>query len=192
MVNDAFTDQLSEEDREIYENGIKGQSDYSYEPVSVLATQVVSGVNYAFLVYGNDTETVHAGGPSAYAVAIIWKDLNGTSTLMNLTQIDPVNIHTTEPVTGDLTGGWTVQGSGKAGMLPGEEIQTSFEDVTADLKVRLNPVVLIASQLVSGSNYIALSKGDDNNLYFTQWYRDLNGNASLTSNGAWDWEFYNP
>ncbi len=44
-----------------------------------------------------------------------------------------------------------------------------------------NPVALLATQLVSGTNYKALCKGNDKNLYVVTWYRDLKGNASLTS-----------
>ena len=40
---------------------------------------------------------------------------------------------------------------------------------------------LVATQVVSGTNYKALCRGNDDNLYVVTWYCDLQDNASLTS-----------
>ena len=45
-----------------------------------------------------------------------------------------------------------------------------------------NPVALLATQVVTGTNYKALCTGNDKNLYVLTWYKDLKGNVSLTSN----------
>lgn len=190
-INPDYNEVLTDEERQIYEDGIKGLEGLSYEPVTVLATQVVSGTNYAFLVYGNDTDAKTSGEKDLYAVAVVWKDLKDSSTLMNLTKINPADLHVKE--TGDdLVGGWTTAAGGKPGMLPSEEAQASFDAVTKDLGKSFNPVALIATQLVSGNNYVAISRGSDGQLYLSQWYRDLQGNAEMTVHGVFDWEYYNP
>ena len=190
-VNPNYTPVLSDEEIAIYDDGVTGLDGLSYDPVTVLATQVVSGTNYAFLVYGNETEQKAQGAQSSYAIAVVWQDTNGSSTLMNLTKINPADLHVKE--TGeDLVGSWTATDTGSVGMLPSEEAQTSFEDVTADLGKTFNPVILLGSQLVSGKNYAAISRGSDGQLYLSQWYRDLKGNAKMTVHGVLDWEYYNP
>ena len=190
-TNSDYTPVLTDEEKEIYEEGVKGLDGLSYEPVTVLATQVVSGMNYAFLVYGNDTEAKASGESELYAIAIVWKDSKGTSTLMNLTKINPADLHVKE-MGDDLVGGWSVVAGTEPGMLPAEDAQSSFDAVTADLGKTFNPVALIATQLVSGNNYVAISKGSDGQLYLSQWYRDLQGNAQMSVHGVLDWEYYNP
>lgn len=191
-INSQYVQTVSEEEAAIYEDGVSGLDGLSYEPVTVLATQVVSGTNYAFLVYGNEKEALESGQPGGYAIAVVWQDLNGSSTLMNLTKINPADLHVKE--TGDdLVGGWTAaEATSNSGIFPSENAQTSFQAATADLGKTFTPVVLLGSQLVSGNNYSAISRGSDGQLYMSLWYCDTQENASMTVHGVLDWEYYNP
>lgn len=77
------------------------------------------------------------------------------------------------------TGAWAVRKSGKAGVFPDENAQASFDTINNGEGL-YNPVALLATQAVSGTNYKALCIGNDKNLYVVTWYRNLQGNASLT------------
>ena len=89
-------------------------------------------------------------------------------------------IQTAEPIGKGMTGGWAVRGSGKPGMFSDQNAQASFDAINKG-DVMYNHVALLATQVVFGTNYKALCKGNDSNLYVVTWYRDLQGNASFTS-----------
>ncbi len=77
-------------------------------------------------------------------------------------------------------GGWSLVDNNTPSMMKDEDsarIQTALKDQGADFKV----LDLVATQVVSGTNYKALCRGNDKNLYVVTWYKDLQGNSSLTS-----------
>ncbi|MCR4814634.1 MAG: hypothetical protein K5879_07395 [Lachnospiraceae bacterium] len=144
--------------------------------LDLVATQVVSGVNYMYLVYGTDAG---ATTPGFYFVTI-YEETNGDASVLGIKPIDITAIETAEPLGKGATGAWAVQGTGKAGMLPDENAMASFDAInTGD--VIYNPVALLGTQVVSGKNYKAICRGSDENLYVVTWYADLQGNSSLTS-----------
>ena len=61
---------VTEEDREIFNQAVQGIDDVSYDPVALLATQVVAGMNYCFL--GRETSWESPETP-AYKLIYIWK-----------------------------------------------------------------------------------------------------------------------
>ena len=147
-----------------------------FDVLDLVATQVVSGVNYMYLVYG----TKEAGATPGYYFVTIYENAGGEDSVLGIVPIDITAIETAEPLGKGATGAWTVKGSGKAGTLPDEKAMASFDAInTGD--VIYNPVALLATQLVSGTNYKALCRGNDDNLYVVTWYCDLQDNASLTS-----------
>ena len=79
-----------------------------------------------------------------------------------------------------MVGGWAVRGTGKPGMLSDQNAQASFDKINYE-DVMYNPIALLATQVVSGTNYKALCRGNDGNLYAVTWYNDLQNNASFTS-----------
>ena len=147
-----------------------------FDVLDLVATQVVSGVNYMYLVYGTTADNSTPG----YYFVTIYENTSKDDSLTAITPINPVEIQTAEPLGKGATGAWAVKGSGKAGMLSDENAQASFDAInTGD--VIYNPIALLATQLVSGTNYKAICRGSDENLYVVTWYNDLQGNASLTS-----------
>lgn len=147
-----------------------------FEVLDLVATQVVSGVNYMYLCYG----AKEAGGTPGYYFVTIYETTGGEDSVLGIVPIDITAIKTAEPLGKGATGAWAVKGTGKAGNLPDEKAQASFDAInTGD--VTYNPVALLATQLVSGMNYKALCRGNDDNLYVVTWYNDLDDNASLTS-----------
>ena len=109
--------------------------------------------------------------------------------MTSLVFIDPTDLQISNP-DGDALGSWEVVTSGKPGMRPFEEAQITFEQVAFTSEVMLNPVGLLYTQVVAGTNYVAISTGSDGNLYLTKWYCDLDGNGTLLENGVVYWDAY--
>ena len=190
-VNTSFSGIMDENDTERFKKAMEGLVGANYEPVTVLADQVVSGKNYAYLAVG---KTVTADPREFWAVVTVYEDLQGNVSIHAINEIDPVSpkVLSEAPESG-LMGGWNVyQAGGKPVMLPNENANVAVESVMfADPNLTLKPVAMFASQLVSGNNYLVLMRGnakdsDVTTLYVTKIYRDLQGNAEVTDNQFFD------
>ena len=87
--------------------------------------------------------------------------------------------------------------TGKPGTLGSQEAQASFDKAVEGLVgVGYNPIQLLATQLVSGTNYIALARGkvvgveDKPELYVISWYEDLSGNCEIKNIAKFDLNQY--
>lgn len=175
LVEENNTAMLEEDDANRIQTALKG-SGSNLEVLDLIATQVVAGVNYMYLTYGTPAGNTVPG----YYFVTIYEDLKGNCTIIGTTPVDVTDIQTGTPLGQGATGAWAVSESGKACMFADQNAQASFDAIN-NRSVMYNPVALLATQLVSGTNYKALCKGKDMNLYVVTWYRDLKGNSSLTS-----------
>lgn len=175
LVEENNTAMLEEDDANRIQKVLK-ESGSDLEVLDLIATQVVAGVNYMYLTYGTPAGSTVPG----YYFVTIYEDLKGNDTIIGTTPIDVTAVQTMVPLGKGATGAWAVSESGKACMFADQNAQASFDAINNG-KVMYNPVALLATQLVSGTNYKALCKGNDMNLYVVTWYRNLQGNASLTS-----------
>ena len=165
---------IDEEEEKLFEEGVKKASG-EYELIDLVATQLVAGTNYMYLTYGKAED-----GTEGYAMLVLYKNLQGEVESANATFIDINDIKTAAPLGEGATGAWAVRGTGKPGMLPEQEAQESFDAInTGD--VMYNPVALLGTQVVSGLNYKALCRGNDDNLWVVTWYRNTQGEAELLS-----------
>jgi hypothetical protein len=176
--------ELTDDEAEIFTKAMEKVLGVNYEAVCVLATQVVSGTNYAYLAKGT---TVTAEPESKFYIIKVYNDLEGNASAENIAEIDVLDLKTTEETAENVLGGWEIKGTGKPGTLGSEEAETSFEKATSEvLGVIYNPVQLLASQVVNGTNYICLARGKVTNadgtegLYFVTWYADLEGNSKVS------------
>lgn len=174
LVTDNTPSMMKEEDSARINTALKDIGG-SFDVLDLVATQVVSGTNYMYLVYGREANSTDYG----YYFVTVYEDVKGNDSIIGLTSIDINNIQAATPLGDGATGAWAVRKSGKAGMLPDENAQASFDAINNG-EVIYNPVALLATQIVSGTNYKALCIGNDKNLYVVTWYRNLQGNASLT------------
>ena len=175
LVSDNTPAMMNEKDSVRIKEVLKGQ-DGNFDVLSLVATQVVSGANYMYLVYGTEAE----GTTPGYYFMTVYEDTKGNDSILGIKPIDVTAIQTGKPLGAGATGAWAVKGTGKAGMLPDQDAQISFDAINKG-DVIYNPVALLATQVVSGTNYKALCRGSDENLYVVTWYKDLKGNSSLTS-----------
>ena len=175
LVTDNTPAMMSEKDSSRINDVLTGEGS-NFEVISLLATQVVSGANYMYLVYGTEAGSTTPG----YYFVTLYEDTKGNDSVIGIESIDVTAIRTGTPLGAGATGTWAVKGTGKPGMLPDQDAQASFDAINKG-EVMYNPVALLATQVVSGTNYKALCSGSDKNLYVVTWYRDLQGNSSLTS-----------
>ena len=175
LVADNSPSMMKEEDSTRIKEVLKEQN-ANFDVLDLVATQVVSGVNYMYLAYGTDQENTVPG----FYFVTVYEDTKGNDSILGITAIDVTSIQTGTPLGKGATGGWAVRGTGKAGMLPDQDAQASFDAINKG-DIIYNPVALLATQVVSGTNYKALCTGNDKNLYVLTWYKDLKGNVSLTS-----------
>ena len=152
-----------------------------FEVLGLVATQVVSGTNYMYLAYGTEANEAIPG----YYFIKLYSDTKGNNSIVSVESIDVTGIKTVNLPGKAAAGAWDVRTSGKPGMFSDQNVQKSFDAVNKG-DVIYNPVALLATQLVSGTNYKALCTGNDKNLYVVTWYVDLKGNASLTSSECVD------
>ena len=191
---DAYNELLTDEESEIFAKAIEGLTGVGYTPIRVLATQVVSGTNYAFLAQGT---TVTADPQVDYYIITIYKDLQGAEEIKATNKLDLTNLQTKEASTDGTLGSWVVRSSGKPAMIPGEEVQDSFDQATEKLLgMMYNPLQVLGRQVVNGTNYIALCEGKTvtenpvTDLYLLTWYEDLQGNSTVSDVQLLNLEYY--
>ena len=191
---DVARTEMDENEATVFTKATEKLLGEEYEPVCVLATQVVSGTNYAFLAKGT---SVTASPASSFLILKVYEDLEGNVKLESISEIDVTDIKTREDTDDNILGGWTVKDSGKPGSLGSEEAQASFDKAMEEvLGVGYNPIQLLATQVVNGTNYIALVRGsaisvdDTPELYVITWYADLQGNSKVTDIKKFDLYYY--
>ncbi len=133
-----------------------GLTGASYTPLAYLGSQVVAGINYAYLC---KITTVTAEPVSKLAVVIVYKDLSGNA---SITDVRDVNIadYTEDsavnyPPAGGIPGGWTVW-TESTGLLPKDAGAAFDEAMNGFVGVGYTPAVLLGKQVVAGTNYAFL------------------------------------
>ena len=127
----------------------------TYIPLNVLATQMVSGTNYAFLAQGIDTK------PSIdYYIIIVYSDLNGYQEIKAINKLTVPDLELQAEHSDSLLGGWMIMAPDKNNKFIEKEVQTSFDTaIASDKDVTYTPIKLLATQVVNGTNYMALCYG---------------------------------
>ena len=169
---------ITNEHKLIFEDAIRKLDGYDYKPVALLATQVVSGTNYAFL---SESTIISASALRSMKITYIYVDLKGNAELIN---DERVILPGTDVENGDtLTGGWSYAESSEITA----DIKTMFENLaTKDANDTYEPVAYIGSQVVSGMNHAVLCKvisntSDQISLAVVYVYEDINGKCQITS-----------
>lgn len=190
---DQFNVVLNEEEKEIFEKATSDILSVKYEPIRVIATQVVNGTNYAYLV---SQEKVVENPKKEFYIVKIYKDLEGNVDFKAINKLDPTSIVAKDSPE-ELAGGWNVEGPDNSAILLDQNAQASFFKAAEGYTgVNLQPIQLLASQLVNGTNYIALCKGQTvtetpvNGIYVVTWHAPLDGNPEITDVKLLDLAYY--
>lgn len=158
-------------------------TDDAVEPVALLATQVVSGLNYAFL--GKDA--------TGWSVLVCYKSIDGKSQITSTSSIDLDNVKTADTsVPEGVVGGWAVQVPEQAAELPQEAQAALTKALEGYTGINLVPIALLGTQVVAGTNYLFLCEGAAvtpdaaPGLYVVKVYEDLKGASEISSVEAFD------
>ncbi len=138
--NTAEETVVTEEAAEALKKATEGLVGCAYEPVAVLGTQVVAGINYCILC--KLTPVVPDAVPH-YAFVYVWQKLDGTADLLGVKDIEP-------DMNAEAVGGWTAAEDPTVT----EEAADALKKATAAiLGVEFAPVAVIGTQVVAGINY---------------------------------------
>ena len=161
-VNTEFPEgSFPEEAKAAFDAAVEGNDGAKLEPVAYLGSQVVAGLNYAFLC--KSTPVV----PDAEAVLVvvtIYHDLEGKSTItytseaIDLSKYANVEGSVEFPEEG-FVGGYNFSEACGAGL--DENCQAAFDKALEGIDgVGYEPLVRLGSQVVAGSNYAVLAKAE--------------------------------
>ena len=158
-----------------------------YVPLLELGTQVVAGTNHLYLCYSNDFGFTAS---DAFCVVKVYEDLSNKAEITDVYKFDILNYvdNEEENTPDDLAGGWTDNVDGLNNMLDAElsEMFTkAFEGWTG---VTYEPICMLASQVVAGTNYAILAKGTTvtaepvTHLYIVTIYEKFDGSSAEIKN----------
>lgn len=157
------------------------------KPVAYVASQVVAGTNYMILCETAEAEET----PSlSYQMVVVYADLQGNA---EITQTHEFEL--TAYTEGDgaeiskeqLAGGWQIAEDRGSAVIP-QEAKDAFDKAAENIDGNeLEPMVLLGTQLVSGTNYAFLcystlqTEETINGIQVVTVYADLNGNADINN-----------
>ena len=171
-LSDAPAPRLTEEEQALFQQAA-ADSGMTYQPIAVVATQVVSGMNYAYLCRD-------AQGDQDWLIVTLYRSAAGETTLRSAHILALNSLETAEeaPETG-LAGGWAIKApENESGSPLPEEAQRAFTQALEDTILPLSPIALLGTQTVSGTNYRVLCQ-DESALYVADVYAPLEGSALL-------------
>lgn len=157
------------------------------KPVAYVASQVVAGMNYMILC---ETATTTEAPSASYQMVVVYADLEGNARITQVNEFD-LTAYTGESATEGSTeqhvGGWAVAEDRSSVVMP-QEAKDAFDKAVENVDGNeLEPMVLLGTQVVSGTNYAFLCfstlQTDEtiNGIQVVTVYQDLSGNAEVTS-----------
>lgn len=189
-----YVELLNEDEKIIFKTAMENLIGVNYSPVQVVATQLVSGTNYAFLA---SAENVSTEADKGFAIVTIYKNLEGKTAVLAINRLDindlKVKDNADDP---NLLGNWEVTDIGKVAGISAEGENALSKALEGFTGVSLKPIVLLGTQVVSGMNYMFLCRGAATtadpvmNLYITTVYEDTAGKCTITDNQVLDLVHY--
>lgn len=133
-----------------------------YKPVAVLSTQIVSGTNYAFLCTSEPSVEELKTAPN-WAIVYIYENLEGNCEMTSSELIDVAassdksSVQICDDLGEALPGGWELPESYDIT----DDEKKAFEEAIKDTDgVNYEPMMIIGTQVVSGTNYAFLCKAE--------------------------------
>ena len=148
----------------------------NYVPVAYLASQVVAGTNHCVLCKATP---VVPDGKTTYSIVYIYEDLEGNAEITDITASDA----DAQSAEGDVVGGWTETESPEMTNEAKKALDKACETLTGAV---YTPVALLATQVVSGTNYRIICESTpsipspESSYVIVTVYADLDGNAEIT------------
>ena len=172
----AEDQQITKEQKAIFDKAMDKLVGVKYEPVAYLASQIVSGTNHCFLCKAT---VVRPGAASHYTLVYIYENLKNECKILDIKDI---------AIPGTSVGNKPLGGFAFAedpAITP--EIASALDKATATkLGARYEPVANIGSQVINGINYIILCKvtavapGATTNYAIVQIRETIDGECTIT------------
>lgn len=185
-LSENIGENITDEEREIFNKALEGLTGVGYSPIAVLGTQVVAGMNYAFLC----TATPVVPNPvKKLAVISVYKDLDGNATINEIKDFSLADYtHKDIALTPEqLAGGWRTNAEVPVKELEGN-VKDAFDKAVGGLMGKTyEPIEVLGTQVVAGTNYAILCKTTlvtaepVTAISVVTVYADLSGGASLVS-----------
>ena len=178
---------LTSGQEKIFNKAVDKQVGVSYEPVALLATQVVAGKNYVFLCQGT---TVTAKPKKAWYILTASKSLKNKVTLRSVKKITLSSIKTARnPRKGTSDGGLSIVLVKNKPQALSASARSVFRKGTEDyVGYDLRPIALLGTQVVKGANYRFLccgagfgSNSASKDIFVVDIYKDVNRKCSVSS-----------
>lgn len=178
---------MDEQTINMFNTAIDTFTDAEVKAVALLGTQLVNGTNYMFLA---EEYPENENFDPTYKIVIIHASTDGKAIVTSSADFDFENYTNIEiaDASEPIVGGWTVAAPGKLGMISQEHIQEIFDEGSKKITdVTFNPIDVIATQVVSGTNYAILCYGKTasetpkEGIYLVTLYEDLDGNSEITT-----------
>ena len=135
----AMTDDM----KSLFEKALEGLTGVNYEPIAYLGHQLVAGLNHCFLCKAT---VVYPDAKPGYFLVYIYEDLDGNLEVKDITELQNANNE-------DLLGGWNAAEDPAIS----EDVQAVFDKGCEKLLgVDYKAIALLATQVVSGTNYKVL------------------------------------
>lgn len=178
---------LSAGQRRIFEKGIDEDLEDDYEPVVVLAKQVVNGTRYVFLCQDTDEEE--------WNIVTMVRATNKKVTFGTDNDLEIANIaYSDKPRSGNTAGGLMIRTIKNRPAALENDVRNVFtKALTGYTTYSLRPIALLGTQLVAGTNYRFLCLGIGSgvkDLFIVDVYNDLQGVSKVTSCKPLDLETY--
>ena len=147
-----------------------------YEPVAYIGSQVVAGTNHALLCR---ITPVVPDAVSHYGIVTLYEDLDGNVSITDIRDSEAEE----EALPGELTGAWE---NPESPVLTDEAKAALDKALEKLVGAEYEPIALLATQLVSGTNYSILCEVTPvvpdavSSYVIVHVYQDLEGNAEIT------------
>ena len=167
------------------------------KPVAYVASQVVAGTNHMFLC---EATTTTAEPKTSYQMVVVYEDLQGNAEITATKDFDMAAYTeggSTDIASEKLSGGWSVPDAACGSAVP-DDAKAAFDKATSELGGSdLEPLALLGTQVVSGTNYAFLCKSTlvtqepVSGIQVVTVYADLDGKAEVSNISTVDPADYN-
>lgn len=172
----AESPDVPDEVKALLEKAVEKMVGAEYEPVAYIGSQVVAGTNHALLCR---ITPVVPDAVSHYAIVTLYEDLEGIAMITDTYDSQAEG----EALSGELTGAWENPESPAVT----DEAKAALEKAVEKMVgAEYKPVALLATQIVSGTNYSILCEvtpvvpDAESAFAIVHVYQDLEGNAEIT------------
>lgn len=137
---------ITDEVKTVLEKATSGLVGAGYEPVAYLGSQVVAGINHRILC---KVTPVTKDPEATYAIVTVYEALDGSAEITEVLNSE-AKVYVSDA---GMDGGWTAPETPAVT----EDARKALTGATSELEgAQYNPVALLGTQLVAGTNYCLL------------------------------------